>query len=88
MSWTAGALETDLSTGRKRLVVYVTCDSTDDCWSWDAVGLTAVSEVDGQINPEKVQKVLVNRGWSWTQVVEGAKDFCPTCTRAREQVAS
>lgn len=85
MSWQPGAVETDLSTGKKRLVVYITCD---DCPAWETVGLVAVSDPAGQITAEKVQKLLVRRGWSWTQVVDGAKDFCPTCTRAREQVAS
>lgn len=73
MSWRNG-IETDLSTGRKRDVVEVTCDAPD-CHAWEAVGLHGG-------NVEKIQRLLVRRGWDWTQVVDGAKDLCPKHTRA------
>jgi hypothetical protein len=68
MSW-RHAQETDLSTGRKREVVEVTCDEPD-CHRWEVVGLHGGSV-------EKIQRLLLRRGWAWTDVVDGAKDFCP-----------
>lgn len=28
-------------------------------------------------NVEKLQRLLVARGWDWTDVVDGARDLCP-----------
>lgn len=68
MSWRNG-IETDHFSGRKRDVVEVTCDEPG-CHAWEAVGLHGG-------NVEKIQKLLVRRGWAWTDIVDGAKDLCP-----------
>lgn len=68
MSWRNG-LETEHPGSRKREVVEVTCDELG-CHAWEAVGIHGG-------NIEKIQRLLVRRGWSWTNVVDGAKDFCP-----------
>lgn len=86
MSWHPGALETDHGSGRQRAVILVRCD-TPDCIGSEAISQAAVTD-DGQPNPLKVQKLLVRRGWSWTQPTEGARDYCPACTTTREAVAS
>lgn len=68
MSWTPG-IETEHPGGRKREVFQVDCDAPD-CWAWEVVG-----QHGG--NAEKVQRLLVKRGWGFTSVVDGAKDLCP-----------
>jgi hypothetical protein len=37
---------------------------------------------------EKIQRLLVARGWDWTDVVDGARDLCPKHASPAGQVAS
>lgn len=68
MTWAKG-LETTHPSGRVREVAHVTCDEPG-CHSWEAVGLHGGDVV-------KIQKLLLRRGWTWTDVVDGGRDLCP-----------
>lgn len=68
MTWQKGTI-TDYPGGKTRDGVQVTCDATG-CHAFELLGAHG-----GSI--EKVQRLLVARGWEWTQVVDGAKDLCP-----------
>lgn len=68
MTWRRGAI-TDHPSGKTRDGVEVTCDAPG-CHRTEILGYHGGSV-------EKVQRLLVTRGWDWTNVVDGARDLCP-----------
>lgn len=72
MTWSR-AVETTHPGGRTREVAYIRCDGDRDCPSWEAVGLHGGDVL-------KIQRLLVRRGWTWTDVADGARDLCPQHT--------
>lgn len=68
MTWRP-AVETDLANGRKRDVFEVHCDAPG-CLATEVVGQHGGNNLT-------VQKLLLKRRWTYTSVVDGAKDLCP-----------
>lgn len=67
--WRPG-IEIDHSSGRKREAIEVVCDFPG-CHAFEFVGRHGG-------DAEKIQRLLLRRGWGFTSVAEGAKDLCPT----------
>lgn len=68
MTWRRGTI-TDHPGGKARDGVEITCDATG-CHRSEVLGAHGGSV-------EKIQRLLMKRGWVWTQVVDGGRDFCP-----------
>lgn len=78
--------------GRTRRFVVIVCDNRIAATS--PAGVTVTCHTSAEIparerdNAERIQRILVARGWSWSDVCDGAKDYCPLCTQLREAVAA
>lgn len=68
MTWRPGT-ETEHPSGRKRDAFEVVCDAPG-CHRFEFVGRHGG-------DAEKIQKLLLRRGWGFTAVTGGAKDLCP-----------
>ena len=80
MTWHGPGALVEHPGGKKRDGVEVTCDAPQ-CDGFEILGWHGGSV-------EKIQRLLVARGWDWTDVVDGARDLCPKHASPAEQVAS
>lgn len=78
--------------GRERRLVVVLCDNRIPADS--PSGATVVCHTQTEVparerdNAERIQRILVARGWTWTNVDDGAKDLCPLCSQLRQAVSA
>lgn len=85
MSWRPVTLKDN---GRDRHLVVVLCDHRIPATSPAGVTVTChtSTEVPARNRDEtadRIQRVLVARGWSWDNT--DGRDYCPLCTQLREE---
>lgn len=73
--------------GRDRRLVVVLCDNVIPADS--PTGATVACHTQTEVparqhdDAERIQRVLAARGWDWTDVDDGARDYCPACVTRR-----